>query len=101
METIAQRTYNEKPDVVFDILLEILAKKGFEIKKSEPSIRLVEISTGMSLLSFGESFEIIVGGSGDESVVRVKSKSRIRWNVTSQVEKKSEEILDLIETRIN
>ncbi|NIP61281.1 MAG: hypothetical protein GWN01_10255 [Nitrosopumilaceae archaeon] len=101
METIAQRKYKENPDRVFAVLLEVLAKKDFEIKRSEPSIRLVEISTSMSLLSFGESFEIIVGGTENDSVVRVKSKSRIRWNITSQTEEKTKEILNLIENRLN
>lgn len=98
METIAQKTYDLDPDELFKILLEIL-DKNFDVKRIEHSIRTVEVSTGMSMFSFGENFEIIVASHGNGSVVRVKAKSKIKWNVTSDVEKKVNDIFELLDER--
>ena len=77
-------------------MLEIL-DKDFDVKRIEYSIRTVEVSTGMSLLSFGENFEIIVASHDEGSIVRVKAKSKIKWNATSDVEKKANEIFELLD----
>jgi hypothetical protein len=99
METIAQKTYLLNPDKLFKILLEALGK-NFDIKRIEDPIRTVEVSTGMSLLSFGENFEIIVASYDNGSIVRVKAKSKIRWNVTSDVKNKANEIFKLLDSHL-
>ena len=55
----------------------------------------------MSLFSFGEDFEIIVASQGTSSVVNVKTKSRIKWNVASSVQDKAEQIFELLEEKLD
>lgn len=100
MEAISQKTYNQDPDKVFEILLEIL-KKNFNIKRFEQSVRTVEVSTGMSLFSFGENFDIIVASHNNGSIVRVRANSKVKWNVTSDVVNKAKKIFELLDTRLN
>lgn len=100
METIAQRSYNNNPDEVFKVLLNIL-NECYDVKRVDEAIRMVEVSSGMSLFSFGENFEIIVASQNDGSIVSVKTKSRVRWNVTSNVEEKAEQIFELLEENLD
>ena len=100
METIAQRLYNNNPDEVFKVLLNIL-NEYYDIKRADEAIRMVEVSSGMSLFSFGENFEIIVASQNNGSIVSVKTKSRVRWNVTSNVEEKAERIFELLEENLD
>lgn len=100
METIAQRSYNKNADDVFKTLLNILSK-NYNVKSVDNEIRCVEVSSGMSLFSFGENFEMIVVDQNKGSIVRVKAKSRIRWNITSDVGKKAEQIFELLEENLN
>ncbi len=99
METISQKTYELDPDEVFKILLEIL-EENFDIKRIEQSVRTVEVSTGMSLFSFGENFDIIVANYNNGSIVRVKAKSKIKWNVTSNVESKAKKVFEILDKRL-
>lgn len=96
LETIAQRTYNQNPDKVFKTLLNIL-NENYDITRVEESIRTIEVSSGMSWLSFGETFEIIVVSHDGGSIVRIKAKSRLRWNITSDVEEKTNRIFQLLD----
>jgi len=99
METIAQRQYDKNPDEVFKVLLSIL-NENYNIKKVEESVRTVEASSGMSLFSYGESFEIIVASHDNGSIVRIKTKSKVKWNITSDVEGKTQHILELLDEQL-
>lgn len=87
------------PDELFYQLIELLKEK-FEIERIEESICSVEISTGMSLFSFGESFEIVVSNFEQGSVVRIKGKSKIKWNITNDAKEKISEIFELLDEQI-
>ena len=100
MEAVSQKTYNQDPDKVFGVLLVIL-EKNFDIKRIEQSVRTIEVSTGMSLFSFGENFDIIVASHNNGSIVRVKAKSKVKWNVTSDVENKAAKIFKLLDTALS
>lgn len=99
MENKSQRTYLQEPDEVFSILLDIL-NENYDVKDIDESMRIVEVSTGMSLFSFGENFEILVTSGDTGSVVRVKGKSKIKWNMTSDIEKKVNEIFEFLDERL-
>ena len=100
METMIQREYTHDVGQVFDVLLNILSEH-YNVKNIDKTIRCVEISSGMSLFSFGETFEVIVAAQNSGSVVRVRAKSRVRWNVTSNVEEKVKKLLDLLEEKLD
>ncbi len=95
METVTRREYAHDAELVFAILLPILSKL-YDIKNIHKKIKCVEVSSGASLFSFGETFEVSVAANDGGSVVRVRAKSKVRWNVTSNVEGKAEELLDLL-----
>jgi len=99
METVAQRSYKQNADDVFTTLLNIL-NENYDVKNVDDEIRCVEVSSGMSLFSFGENFEIIVADQNNGSIVRIKAKSRIRWNVTSDIEEKATHILELLDENL-
>lgn len=99
-ETIAQRTYDQNPDKVFKALLNIL-KEHFDVKRVEEYVRTVEVSSGMSLFSFGENLEIIVSNHDNGSIVRVKAKSKVRWNITSDIEEKANQIFELLDEQFS
>ena len=100
METIAKRKYTHNAERVFDALLEILGK-DYSIKNIDKSIRCVKACSGMSLFSFGETFEVIVVAQDSGSVVRVNAKSRVRWNVTSGMKGTASDLLDSVEENLN
>lgn len=96
MKTIAAREYAHDVERVFDALLNIL-NKDYNIKNVDKTVRCIEASSGMSSFSWGETFEIIAVAQNSGSVVRVRVKSRILWNITSNVEGKAKKLLDLLE----
>ena len=100
METTVQRSYDADPDKAFQILLAIL-NESYDVKKIDKQIRSIEISSKMSVFSFGENFEIIVASQGTGSVVNVKTKSRVKWNVTSGVQSKTEQIFELLAEKLD
>lgn len=100
MEIVAKREYPHDVGYVFDVLLSILHTR-YKVVKVDKAIRCVEVSTGTSLFSFGENLEVIVIEQNAGSTVRVRSKSRIMWNIASDVEGKARELLDLLEENLD
>ena len=100
MEAIAKRSYGVNPDKVFQILSNVLSD-SYDIKRIDSEIRTMEVSSGMSLFSFGETFEIIVVSQDAGSIVSVKTKSKVKWNVTSSVKNRAEQIFELLEKNLN
>ena len=100
MKTTAKRSYDVNPDKIFQILSNILSK-SHDVKRIDSEIRIMEISSGVSLFSFGETFEIIVASQDAGSVVSVKTKSKVKWNVTSNVKDKAEQIFELLDKNLN
>ena len=98
MEAIAKRSYDVNPNKVFQILLTVLSE-SHNVKRIDNEIRTMEVSSGISLLSFGETFEIIVASQDTGSVVRIKAKSKVKWNITSNV--KAEQIFELLDKNLN
>lgn len=100
MKTVATREYTHGVEHVFDTLINILSRY-YTVKSIDKTIRCIEASSGMSSFSWGESFEVIVVAQNSGSVVRIRVKSRLLWNVTSNVEKKAEKILSLLQEHLN
>ena len=100
MKAAVRRSYNINPDRVFQILCTIL-NESYNVKRTDSQIRVIEFSSGASFFSFGEDFEVIVASQGTGSVVNVKTKSRIKWNVSSGVQDKAEQIFELLEEKLD
>jgi ubiquinone biosynthesis protein COQ9 len=99
MADIDSREYVLHSEELFAILLEVVPKAGFNVKKIENAIRRIEVSTGMSWFSFGESLEIIVSSKGKGSILYVKSKAKIPWNMTSDVRGRVDSLFRLVDDR--
>ena len=82
METVARHSYGTDPDTTFDILQDVI-HESYRVKRIDNRVRTIEFSSGMSLFSFGENFEAIVAGQGKGSMVKLRAKSKIKWNVTA------------------
>ncbi|MEP0825800.1 MAG: hypothetical protein HRF40_09960 [Nitrososphaera sp.] len=100
MADIDSREYAVSPDRLFEILQESLPHAGFKIRKIEKEIRRIELSTGMSLFSFGESLEVIVSANGTGSVLYVKSKAKIAWNISADTQGKVDTLFGIIKERL-
>ena len=100
MEAVAIREYTHDVERVFEVVLNIV-NKHYNIKNIDKTIRCIEVDSGMSLFSFGETFEVIVVAQNNGSVVRVRAKSRVRWNITSDMKGKAKKLLDSVEEDLN
>ena len=54
----------------------------------------------MSLLSFGENFEMIVASQADGSIVKLLAKSKIMWNMTADTKNSAARIFDLLDEKL-
>lgn len=100
METITTREYTHDVERVFDTLRNIL-DKYYNIKDIDKTIRCIKASSEISSFSWGETFEVIVVAQNSGSVVRVRTKSRIPWDVTNNVEEKAKKLLNLLEESLD
>lgn len=78
------RKYSEDADLIFEKLRKLIGQSGFQIDKVDETNRRLLLSTGMSLLSYGESIEIIVNRDKVGSTVYVNSKPKAWFNITAQ-----------------
>jgi len=99
MENIASKEYNKKPDELFQALIDAVQEAGLKISKIEKPIRRMEVSTGVSLFSFGESCEIIVSDSNGKSLVYVRAKPKIAWNITAQLDGKVKKVFQILNNK--
>lgn len=57
---------------------------GYSVTKSDPTVRRLKVSTGMSLFSYGEELEVVVSPKNQsQSVLYIEAKPRAWFNVTS------------------
>ena len=100
MESVAIREYTHDVERVFEVVLSIV-NKHYNIKNIDKTTRCIEVDSGMSLFSFGGAFEVIVVAQNNGSVVRVRAKSRVYWNITSDMKGKAKKLLDSVEEDLN
>jgi len=94
------RKYKTDPDKIFVMLKESSKDAGFNIDKIDETNRRLILSTGMSLLSYGENVEVIVNPEREGgSKVYVKSWPRVWFNVTADgnVKRNIQKIFDSLE----
>ena len=72
------RKYSEDADVIFEKLKKLGRKAGFQIDRIDETNKRLNLSTGISLLSYGENVEVIVNREKDGgSKVFVSSKPKV------------------------
>lgn len=78
------RKYSASADYVFDKLKQLSGKSGFQVDRIDETNRRLMLSTGLSLLSYGETIEVIVNPENSGSRVYVSSKPKVWFNITAE-----------------
>jgi len=95
------RKYSEDADVIFEKLKKLSRKAGFQIDRIEETNRRLNLSTGMSLLSYGENVEVIVNREKDGSKVFVSSKPKMFFNITANTKRNVRRVFEALEKEVH
>ena len=96
------RKYSEDADVIFEKLKKLSRKSGFHIDRIDETNRRLNLSTGLSLLSYGENVEVIVNRERDGgSKVFVSSKPKMFFNITANTKRNVQRIFEALEKEIH
>jgi hypothetical protein len=97
------RKYSVDADIIFEKLKKAVEKAGFQIDRVDETNRRLILSTGISLLSYGEDVEIIVSREKDNiSKVFVSSKPKVWFNITAlpNAKRNVQRVFELLEGRV-
>jgi hypothetical protein len=97
------RKYSIDADIIFEKLKKVVEKARFQIDRVDETNRRLILSTGISLLSYGEDVEIIVSREKDNtSKVFVSSKPKVWFNITAfpNAKRNVQRIFELLESEI-
>jgi len=95
-----KKIYSYEADIVFGKLKEECSKFWFKVISIDESIRRITLSTPPSLMSYGESIEIIVQAEkNNESLVYVKSTPKLFFNISAggAVERNIQKIYQILD----
>ena len=96
------RKYSEDADVIFEKLKKLSRKSGFHIDRIDETNRRLNLSTGLSLLSYGENVEVIVNRERDGgSKVFVSSRPKMFFNITANTKRNVQRIFEALEKEIH
>jgi len=97
-----KRKYSEDADVIYDKLKKLVRKAGFQIDRMDETNKRLNLSTGMSLLSYGENVEVIVNRERDgSSKVSVSSKPKMFFNITANTKRNVQKIFEFLEREVH
>jgi len=92
------RRYSEDADVIFEKLKRVSKKAGFEIDRIDEPNRRLNLSTGLSLLSYGENVEVIVNREKEGgSKVYVSSSPKVFFNITANTKRNVQRVFEALE----
>ncbi|MHA1410503.1 MAG: hypothetical protein ACTSQY_09415 [Candidatus Odinarchaeia archaeon] len=78
------RKYKVEPQIIFQYLKKITSDSGFSLDSVAEITQRLNLSTGLSLFSYGENVEISVDREPDGgSRVYVNSKPKVWFNITA------------------
>lgn len=96
------RKYSEDADIIFEKLKKIGREAGFNIDRVDETNKRLNLSTGPSLLSYGESVEVIVNREKEGgSKVFVSSKPKVFFNITANTKRNVERVFEALEKEIH
>ena len=96
------RKYSEDADVLFEKLKKLSRKAGFQIDRIDETNKRLNLSTGMSPLSFGENVEVIVNRERDgSSKVFVSSKPKVFFNITANPNRNVRRVIEALEKEVH
>jgi len=95
------RKYSDDADVIFEKLKTLSRRAGFQVDRIDETNRRLNLSTGMSLLSYGENVEVIVNREKDGSKVFVSSKPKVFFNITANPKRNVQRVFEALEKEIH
>ena len=95
------RKYSEDADVIFEKLKKLSRRAGFQIDRIDETNRRLKLSTGMSLLSYGENVEVIVNREKGGSKAFVSSKPKVFFNITANPKRNVQKVFEALEKEIH
>ncbi len=75
------RRFSTDADRMFEKLKEASPRLGFSIVKEDATTRRLQVSTGWTAFSWGETMDILVGQQKDGSTVTADSKPKVWFNL--------------------
>ena len=82
MVTRDTKLIDATPDEVFSFLSGLRLDR-VKVSKTVKEYRMIVFTTGLSLLSFGESLEVTVQPKDKGSLVVFRSQGKVPWNITA------------------
>ena len=96
------RKYSEDADIIFEKLKKLSREAGFQTDRIDETNRRLFLSTGLSLLSYGENVEVIVNREREGgSKVFVSSKPKVFFNITANTKRNVQRIFEALEKEIH
>jgi hypothetical protein len=81
--TETNRRFSEDVDSVYVMVKAACIKLGLTIVKEDAGTRRIQVSTGWSAFSWGETMNILVTYQKDGSLVTVDSNPKVGFNLTA------------------
>lgn len=82
--TEVTRKYPQDADIMFQKVKASCNKLGLRIIKENAITRRIQVSSGLSALSWGETMNILVSQQTYGSTVTVESRPKVWFNLTAQ-----------------
>ena len=96
------RKYPKDAEEVFEKLKKASREAGFNIDIIDETNKRLNLSTGLSLLSYGENVEVIVNREkGGGSKVFVSSKPKMFFNITANTERNVKRVFEALDKEIH
>ncbi len=90
------RKYSANADEVFSKVKETCQRLGLRIAAEDAITRSLQVSTGLSALSWGETMSLIVSQQRDGSTITLSSSAKVWFNLTaaSRADRKAQVLLE-------
>ena len=81
--TEERRIYSYDQEITFQAVKNVCSRSWFVIKEIDESIGRIIMSTPPSLFSYGENVEVIVQPKDEGTLVYIKSKPKVFFNISA------------------
>ncbi len=98
---MAEQTYPRSAAEVFTVLKRVCKDRPFRIERIDEKLRRIRLTTGMSLLSWGESLDVIVYPQPEGCLVHVEGGAKLPINVTANPDRHIEEIFQRLKRALD
>lgn len=97
---MTERVYDARPEVVFSVLKQVCNHSPFRIERVDESVLRLRVRTGWSLLSWGESLDVLVRPDSRGTLVHIEGRPTAFFNISAGVEGRVAELFRRLETAL-